>query len=99
MNEKNSFHHQGADMWFSFMELEVAWTAEFKFFILFNEVLEAARNPFLGSSTLTFLTTSAYAIGLEQEPVLLNECWCVSLWYTEFALGDFDISTDSILLW
>jgi hypothetical protein len=46
---------------------------------LFNEVLEAARNPFLGSSTLTFLTTSAYAIGLEQEPVLLNECWCVSL--------------------
>jgi hypothetical protein len=49
------------------------------FFILLNEVLEAAGNPFLGSSTLTFLTTSAYEIGLEQEPVLLNEFWCVSL--------------------
>ena len=49
------------------------------FFILLNEVLEAAGNPFLGSSTLTFLTTSAYEIGLEQETVLLNECWCVSL--------------------
>jgi hypothetical protein len=38
-----------------------------------NEVLEAAGNLFLGSSTLTFLTTSAYEIGLEQEPVFLNE--------------------------
>jgi hypothetical protein len=30
------------DLWFSFMELEVGWTEEFKFFILLNEVLEAA---------------------------------------------------------
>jgi hypothetical protein len=52
---------------------------EFNFFILLNEVLEAAGNLFLGSSTLTFLTTSAYEIELEQEPVLLNEFWCVSL--------------------
>jgi hypothetical protein len=44
-----------------------------------NDVLEAAGNPFLGSSTLTFLKTSAYEIGLEQESVLLNEFWCVSL--------------------
>jgi hypothetical protein len=33
------------DLWFSFMELEVGWTEEFKFFILLNEVLEAAWNP------------------------------------------------------
>jgi hypothetical protein len=32
-------------LWFSFMELEVGWTEEFKFFILLNEVLEAAWNP------------------------------------------------------
>ena len=68
------------DLWFSFMELEVVWTAEFIFFILLNEVLEAAGNPFLGSSTLTYLTTSTYEFGLEQEPVLSNEFWCVSLW-------------------
>jgi hypothetical protein len=43
-----------------------------------NEVLEATGNPCVGSSTLTFLT-SAYEIGLEQEQVLLNEFWCVSL--------------------
>ena len=42
------------NLWFSFMELEVVWTEEFKYFILLNEVLEAAGNPFLGSSTLTF---------------------------------------------
>jgi hypothetical protein len=41
-----------------------------------NEALEAAGNPFLGSSTLTLLTTSAYEIGLEQKPVLN---FCVSL--------------------
>jgi hypothetical protein len=44
-----------------------------------NEVLEAAGNPCVGSSTLTFLTTSAYEIGLKQEPVLLKEFWCVSM--------------------
>ena len=42
------------DLWFSFMKLEVAWTAEFTLFILFNEVLETAGN-LLGSSTLTFV--------------------------------------------
>jgi hypothetical protein len=41
-----------------------------------NSIFPSANNIGLFS---TFLTTSAYEIGLKQEPVLLKEFWCVSM--------------------